>query len=182
MPRHRRRTTIVYRSTFNRVRSLSGRLQIDSLSKRLGSTPFVSNLAASQSFSVICQPLFRTARDWCNASVASVSLPKRRDDRRHAQLKDRQLASFTQPSFARDQCPRLGSRSRANSASNAHRTKQPVSPDWNGPYLARLDAWFERRERILAEDPATRGQSQTLPQCLPVIQIWREHTSPDPFR
>ena len=26
-----------------------------------------------------------------------------------------------------------------------------VSHDWRGPHLARMDAWFERRERILAE-------------------------------
>ena len=26
-----------------------------------------------------------------------------------------------------------------------------VSLDWRGPHLARLDAWLERRERILAE-------------------------------
>ena len=26
-----------------------------------------------------------------------------------------------------------------------------VSAGWRGPHLARLDAWFERRERILAE-------------------------------
>jgi len=26
-----------------------------------------------------------------------------------------------------------------------------VSPGWRGPHFARLDAWFERRERILAE-------------------------------
>jgi len=26
-----------------------------------------------------------------------------------------------------------------------------VSHDWRGPHVARLDAWFERRERILAE-------------------------------
>ena len=26
-----------------------------------------------------------------------------------------------------------------------------VSHHWRGPHFARLDAWFERRERILAE-------------------------------
>ena len=26
-----------------------------------------------------------------------------------------------------------------------------VSDHWRGPHLARMDAWFERRERILAE-------------------------------
>jgi hypothetical protein len=34
-----------------------------------------------------------------------------------------------------------------------------VSPDWNGPHFARLDAWFERPERILAEIPQRAGQS-----------------------
>jgi hypothetical protein len=40
-----------------------------------------------------------------------------------------------------------------------------VSPDWNGPHLARLDAWFERRERILAEIPQGAEQSQTPPSA-----------------
>jgi hypothetical protein len=34
-----------------------------------------------------------------------------------------------------------------------------VSPNWNGPHFARLDAWFERPERILAEIPQRAGQS-----------------------
>ena len=32
-----------------------------------------------------------------------------------------------------------------------------VPSGWRGPHLARLDAWFERRERILAEVAQRRG-------------------------
>ena len=50
-----------------------------------------------------------------------------------------------------------------------------VSLNWRGPHLARLDAWFERRERILRRSPNAAEQSETLPQSVPVsLQRWNK--------
>jgi hypothetical protein len=80
--------------------------------------------------------------------VPSVSLARRRDDRRRAQLRERQLASFVQSCSRGEPMPATSQpEPREPRQQRPQNETASISPDWNGPLLACLDAWFDSRER-----------------------------------
>ena len=50
------------------------------------------------------------------------------------------------------------SRPRARRPGRLSSGKSRAPPDWPGPHLARLDAWAERRQRIIMEITQRGGQ------------------------